>query len=189
MSRVAARWVPKLLTDENKRQRVDVCRQLLKSWREEKNFLDRIVTGDESWFHFYEPETKSQSSQWKRRHEPTPTKPKCQKSAGKRMVSIFWDREGILLTDWLPEKTTINSDYYIAELEELRAAIKREQRGKLSRKVVLQHDNARPHVSALTTSAIRRLGFESLPHPAYSPDLAPSDYWLFGEMKICSRLW
>ena len=99
------------------------------------------------------------------------------------MVSIFWDREGILLTDWLPEKTTINSDYYIAELEELRAAIKRERRGKLSRKVVLQHDNARPHVSALTTSAIRRLGFESLPHPAYSPDLAPSDYWLFGEMK------
>ena len=45
------------------------------------------------------------------------------------------------------------------------------------------HDNARPHVSYQTKDAIRRLGFECLPHPPYSPDLAPSDYWLFGEMK------
>ena len=39
------------------------------------------------------------------------------------MASVLWDRAGILLTDWLPEKTTINSDYYITELKELRAAI------------------------------------------------------------------
>ena len=61
--------------------------------------------------------------------------------------------------------------------------IKRERGGKLSRGVFLQHDNARPHVSSKTVAAIRKLGFECLPHPPYSPDLAPSDYWLFGEMK------
>ena len=98
-------------------------RDLLKSWHNEKDFLDRIVTGDESWFHYYEPETKSQSSQWKRKYEAPPVKVKCAPSAGKRMATVFWDREGILSIDWLPEKTTINSDYYVSELQELREAI------------------------------------------------------------------
>ena len=70
MSRVVSRWVPKLMTDKKRRQRVDVCHQLLKSWRED--FLNRLVTVDESWFHYYEPEWKFHS-QRKRRHEPTPT--------------------------------------------------------------------------------------------------------------------
>ena len=53
----------------------------------------------------------------------------------------------------------------------------------MTREIYLQHDNARPHISGKTTDAIWRLGFKRLPHPPYSPDLAPSDYWLFGEMK------
>ena len=76
---------------------------------------------------------------------------------------MFWDREGILITGWPPGKTTIKGDYYITELEELWAAIKRKQRGKLSKNFILQHVNARPHVSTLTTNAIRRFGFEYLP--------------------------
>ena len=68
-------------------------------------------------------------------------------------------------------------------MKELRQAIKRERRGKLSRVVLLQHDNARPHVSSMTVAAIRELGLEYLSHPPYSPDLTSSDYWLFGEMK------
>ena len=90
--------------------------------------MDHIITGDESWFHYYEPESKSQSKQWKRRDEPVPIKVNAASSVCKRMATVFWDNEGILLLDWLPEKTTINSDYYIEELKELRQAIKRERR-------------------------------------------------------------
>ena len=121
MTRLVVRWVPKLLSDEQKRERKRVNRDLLKSWRSE--FLYRIVTGDETWFHYYEPETKFQSCQWKRKHEGVPIKIKSAPSAGKRMATVFWDRKGILSIDWLPEKTTINSDYYISELEELREVI------------------------------------------------------------------
>ena len=99
------------------------------------------------------------------------------------MSTVFWDRKGIPSIDWFPDKTTINSDYYLSELRELREVIKRERRGKLSKGILLQHDNARSHVSYQTKDAIRRFGFECLPHPPYSPDLAPSDHWLFGEMK------
>jgi transposase len=44
---------------------------------------------------------------------------------------------------------------------------------------ILQNDNATPHTSARTREAIERLGFPLLPHPPYSPDLAPSDFHLF----------
>jgi len=53
----------------------------------------------------------------------------------------------------------------------------------LSRGVIILQDNARPHTSNVAMAAIRECGFELIPHPAYSPDLAPSDYYLFGSLK------
>ena len=102
MTRIVARWVPKLLSDVQKNQRKSVCKDLLRRCKREKDFLNQIVIGDESWFHFYEPESKFQSSQWKRLGEPVPIKAKSTPSAGKRMSTVFWDRDGILLIDWLP---------------------------------------------------------------------------------------
>ena len=69
----------------------------------------------------------------------------------------------------------------------MRKAIKRKSRGMLCRGALLQHDIARPHVSPKKVATIRELGSECLSHPWYIPALAPSDYWLFGEMKISLR--
>ncbi|GFO03183.1 histone-lysine N-methyltransferase SETMAR, partial [Plakobranchus ocellatus] len=55
--------------------------------------------------------------------------------------------------------------------------------GLLRRGVVLQHDNATPHSENLTQQWLQRYGWEILPHPAHSPDLAPSDFHLFGPLK------
>ena len=47
-------------------------------------------------------------------------------------------------------------------------------------KILLQHDNAKPHTSRKTKEKISKLdGIKLMPHPAYSPDLAPSDYHTF----------
>lgn len=184
MSRVVARWVPKLLTPVMKTARVSACRELLSLYEANpENFLTQLVTGDETWFHFYEPTTKQQSSQWVTREDARPVKAKTVASMGKRMATIFWDSHGVLLLEWLPDKHTINSDYYVDILGKLKEAIKRKRRGKWTRGILLQQDNASSHTSRKTSAAITDLGYKLLPHPPYSPDLAPSDYWLFSALK------
>ena len=78
----------------------------------------------------------------------------------------------------------MNSPTYADLLKNLlRPAIKSKQRGLLSTGVLLQHDNARPHIVRSTAATIKDLSFECLPHPPYSPDLAPSDFHVFGPLK------
>ena len=105
----------------------------------------------------------------------------------KEWLACFWGCDRIIYIDWFPEGQTINSQYYCKILTELREAIKINRRGKLTRGVLLQHDNARPHTSGQTLRTIRDLNYDVLPHPPYSPDLAPSDYYLFGEMAKVTR--
>ena len=61
--------------------------------------------------------------------------------------------------------------------------IREKHRGKLSKGILLQQDNARVHTCKITMDAVERNGYELIPHPAYSPDLAPSDYFLFPNLK------
>ena len=74
------------------------------------------------------------------------------------------------------------SDRYIATLNKLKVRISRVRPEKKTT-FLLQHDNARPHTSLKTVEHIANLGWTVLPHPTYSPDLAPSDFHLLGLMK------
>ena len=73
--------------------------------------------------------------------------------------------------------------YYANLLEQLRTAIHEKRRGKLSKGVLLQQDNARVHTCKVAMDAVERNGYELIPHPAYSTDLAPSDFLLFPNLK------
>ena len=65
---------------------------------------------------------------------------------------------------------TVNSATFAALLKNhLRPAIKSKCRGLLSTGVLLQHDNARPHIARSTVATIQDLSFVCLPHPWYSP--------------------
>lgn len=50
-------------------------------------------------------------------------------------------------------------------------------------RVIFQHDNARPHVAKVVQEELKEQKWEVLPHPPYSPDIAPSDYHLFRTMQ------
>ena len=70
---------------------------------------------------------------------------------------------------------------------ELKLAIRSKRRGKLPKEILLLHDNARPHTAAHTLETLKQLKWEAMEHPAYSPDLAPSDFHLFGLLKDALR--
>ena len=63
----------------------------------------------------------------------------------------------------------------------------KKRRGKLSKGVLLQQDNARVPTCKIAMDAVERNGYELIPHPAYSPDLVPNDFFLFPNLKtdIC----
>ncbi|RZB41555.1 HTH Tnp Tc3 2 domain containing protein, partial [Asbolus verrucosus] len=61
MNKVSARWVPRLLTPEQKLKRHEICQQNLLALEEDPDLFSRIVTGDETWVHHWEPETKMES--------------------------------------------------------------------------------------------------------------------------------
>ena len=98
-----ARWVPKQLTDLHKIQRMGSALTFLQRyWEEVKELLDRIVTGDETSVQFVNAETKEQSKQWMHTHSPNkPKKFKQTLSKRKMMATVFWDRKGILLTEFM----------------------------------------------------------------------------------------
>jgi histone-lysine N-methyltransferase SETMAR len=184
MKKISARWVPRMLTDENKRQRLDTSTELLALYKQDpSNFLARLVTQDETWVHHYSPEQKRQSMEWHHAGSPPPRKFKSTPSAGKVMASIFWDCDGIILIDYLSKGETINGNYYANLLQQLREAIKTKRRGKLGKGILLLQDNAPVHTALVAKSAARSCGFQLLPHPPYSPDLAPSDFYLFPKLK------
>ena len=151
-----------------------VCSALLKRFSLKDDFLLRLVTVDETWFHYYELENKAKSRQWVAPGSPRPKKFKTQPSAGKVMATVFWDAKGVIMLDFLPKRSTITGVYYANLLDQLRTAIREKRRGELSKVVLLQQDNAR---------AVERNGYELIQHPAYSPDLAPSDFFLFPNLK------
>ena len=104
-----ARWVPHLLLPEQKKVRVQICRELTSRYAEEGDgFLNKIVTSDKTWFHFFEPESKQESSLWKHATSPSPVKARLFKPVGK----VICDTSGIVLNHMLLTKTTVNNEYY-----------------------------------------------------------------------------
>jgi len=111
MRKLSAKWVPKCLYADRKRQRCQLSEQFLEFFQRDPNyFLSRLVTMDETWLYHYDPKTKQQSVEWRHSGSPRPQKFRVQKSAGKVLASIFWDQVGILI-DYLPKGQTINAEY------------------------------------------------------------------------------
>lgn len=89
--KVCARWVPRLLTVDQKLNRFQVCERLLARFREEGDpFLSHIVTCDETWVHHYTPESKQASMEWRKKGETGPVKAKSRLSAGKVLATVFF---------------------------------------------------------------------------------------------------
>ena len=104
------------------------------------------------------------------------------------MTIIFLDTYDTLLTEYLPPGTTISDFYYASIIELLRCPILEKRGGKVNDGVLL-HGHAPVHKCNIIPAAIRKVDFVELNHPAYSPDVALSDYYLFSNFNkfLCGK--
>ncbi|KAJ4450406.1 hypothetical protein ANN_01830 [Periplaneta americana] len=184
MNRVAAKFVPKLLSPEQKDLRRDVAQDLLDTANTDPGFLNTVITGDESWVYGYDPETKRQSSQWKHPESPRPKKARQVRSKIKVMLTVFFDVRGIVHHEYAPEGQTVTKEYYHDVLRRLRDALRRKRPDMwTANNWHLHHDNAPAHSSQLIHTFLAKHGITTVRQPPYSPDLAPCDFWLFPKLK------
>ena len=94
--KISARWVPHLLTDEQKRQRVKVAKKLLQMFpKYDKKQFANVVTGDETWVHYFEPVRKVSDKIWATKHSKRPIIAKRSLSTKKVLYAIFFSGEGV----------------------------------------------------------------------------------------------
>ena len=74
------------------------------------------------------------------------------------MVTVFWDSVGVILVDFMSKGATINSDAYIDTLKSLKARMRRVRPAFEMSKILLQHDNSRPHTNLKTRKVINSYG-------------------------------
>ncbi|UYV78131.1 hypothetical protein LAZ67_16000211, partial [Cordylochernes scorpioides] len=166
MRRVAAKFVPKLLNCDQKQHRMNIANEMLDSVRDDPNLLQRVIAGDEAWVYGYDVETKAQSSQWKLPHEPRPKKARQVRSNVKVLLTVFFDCRGVVHHEFLPQGRTVNKEYYLQVMRNLREAIRQKHPDLWKNKNwLLHHDNAPAHTSLLVRDFLAKNNTLMMPQP------------------------
>lgn len=170
------KWVPHELNEKQINKRYHICSSLLVRQNNEP-FLDRLITCDEKWLLY---DNRKRSARWLDVDDAPKHSPKPKLHMKKVMVTVWWSMQGVIHYSFLKTNETINATKYCLDIDIVHEKLKQLRPALVNRKgPILLQDNARPHVSRLTLQKLSELGVEVLPHPPYSPDLAPSDYHLF----------
>lgn len=178
MRKLLTKWVPLVLTVDQKQQRVndsERCLELFQYYK--KDFLTRYVTMDETWIHYYRTPAAGDSPA----DGPPSKRPKTHQCAGKVRASVFWDARGIIFIDYVENDKTGPS--YSSLLDRLKSEIAEKRPHLMMEKIFYHHDNTPAHSSLDAQAKLSAVGFELVPQPPDSPDLAPSNFYLFPNLK------
>jgi histone-lysine N-methyltransferase SETMAR len=175
------RWIPHALTSELKQVRLTMCLQLLPKLRAHAhNNWRYLVTGDESWF--YHEYVRDRI--WTARDENTPEVENRTVASRKSMLTVLWNPHGFHVVTMLPPRASFTAPWLIdGNLVPLLDKFFPTGWSPGQRKLVVHIDNAAVHNSKMTQNFFDRNPLKRLPHPPYSPDISPSDFYLFGKVK------
>ena len=179
--KINLKYVPHDLTPNQKKDRKFYSKEILLLLKKnQKQNYNNIVTGDESWFFFYNP----QKSIWSDKKTENPKIISKKNYQKKILLTIFFSPSGFHVIDELPEKTKFNSSYFCDNIITPLEKYFINRRPKTGTKNIFIHfDNAKPHISQYTKNFIFSKKFNLIKHPPYSPDISPYDFWLFGFIK------
>ena len=156
--KIPARWVPHLLTDEQKRQRVKVAKMLLQMFpKYDKKQFANVVTGDETWVHYFEPVRKVSNKIWATKHSKRPIIAKRSLSTKKVLYAIFFSGEGVAIKVLVKKGKSITGKYYKdVVLKKLKKYYQKRRPATGFKHVRLLHDNAPAHASAIVTAFLKK---------------------------------
>ena len=159
LRKVCARWIPHLLTEEQKAQRLKCARELLKKYKGCNNrIISNLLTGDETWIHMFEPQRRADNKQWKQKDKKRPWFAKRTISS-KKMYAIFFNSSGPVVQVPCPSGHTVTGRFHFL------------------------HDNVPSPKCEVVKSFLASEKVKVLNHPPYSPDLSPCDFFLFPRLK------
>ena len=161
---------PHELTEAQAKRRVEVCRQLLQNPLDDR-FWKRIVTSDEKWIYLV---NHNRQKRWVLRGQDPPSVPRQDQFGRKVMICVWWNFEGVLHFELVPNGSAVDSKLYCQQLDRVYDKLMEKYPTLIRRKRALfQQDNARPHTAKKTKEKFDELEeVEVLPHPPYSPDAA-----------------
>jgi len=164
MSKLCAKIVPKNLTIEQKDNQKDVRLHLLERIQSDRNFLKNVITGDETWVFEYDLETKRQSKEWHTSASPRLKKARMRKSQIKSMLICFFDSQGTVHTEFVPQGQTVNQFYHREILERLRKRDVHVQ-SSIANNWMLHHDKAPCHMAISVIEFLAKKGIPEVPQP------------------------
>lgn len=180
--KVMSRFIPHRLTETEKKARVDICRENLKLW---KNYgarvVERIITGDETYVHYYDAPTRSETKIWVFEDEEPPEVVKRSRTIGKVLYAVFFRCSGLVQAIKLEGQKSVTALWYTT------SCLPKVFQDASKKNLLLLHDNASSHTAKLTTEFLQANHIKTIPHPPYSPDLAMCDFWLFSGLKRSLR--
>ena len=108
LRKVCTRWVPPLLTEEQKTQHLKCARELLKTYKGcNSRLISNLLAGDETWMHMFEPQKRADNKQWKRKDKKCPCIAKRTISSKKMLYAIFFNSSGPVVQVPCPSGHTV----------------------------------------------------------------------------------
>lgn len=148
--------------------------------------MENIISCDETWIFQYDVEIKRQSMHQKTATSPRIKKARMSKSKFKAMLIVFFNINGIVMTEWVPEGQTVNQTYYLSVLATLRERVRKKWPVLWKNNSwILHQDNAPAHNALSIKQYLADKRILVLEHAPYLPDLAPCDFFFVFEDKIC----
>ena len=147
--------------------------------------FNHIIMGVENWCFSRDSETKQQSSEWEGKISLPPKKPKFQRSRIKIMLIFYFNSQGLMHKEFVPEGKTVNAEFYEGVMDCLLKHFQHVHPAEFcSRYFFLLHDNAPAHKDASVCQFLTPKNVTTLHHSPYSPDLSKPDYFLFPKLKM-----
>ena len=163
--KISARWVPHLLTDEQKRQWVKMAKKLLQMFpKYDKKQFANVVTGDETWVHYFEPVRKVSNKIWATKHSKRPIIAKRSLSTKKVLYAISSGEEVAIKVPVKKGKSITGKYYKDVVLKKLKKYYQKRRPATGFKHVRLLHDNAPAHTSAIVTAFLKKEKVTVLPH-------------------------